>query len=189
MIVYFVIQPDGTPSELRLLQSMGYGMDEAGLEAVKHSTFNPGKREGLPVKVMASMQPRFDITVADKAWGAGPMVVDSPKGSQTVQLRKASLPPMDCEGGNEAVVFEFLVDRDGAPHQLETLQGADSEWLPMLRRSISSWVFEPSSQDGQAIDSRVRVVLVKGDTEFRSTAARDFWKTWKDSKTEPAKQR
>ena len=54
---------DGKAHNIRVLRSLGMGLDEKAIEAVRQWTFNPGRKDGKPVKVAAQIQVGFRIVV------------------------------------------------------------------------------------------------------------------------------
>jgi protein TonB len=56
-----IIGPDGRPRNLRVLRSLGMGLDEKALEKVKTWLFEPGKKDGQPVAVTMNIQVDFHL--------------------------------------------------------------------------------------------------------------------------------
>ncbi len=56
-----VVQPDGTPSDIRIVHSLGYGLDEKAAEAVSTWRFKPALKEGVPVAVHAQVEVSFRL--------------------------------------------------------------------------------------------------------------------------------
>ena len=52
---------DGLAHNIRVLRSLGLGLDEKAVEAVKQWKFSPGKKDGKPVKVLAQIQVSFRL--------------------------------------------------------------------------------------------------------------------------------
>ncbi len=52
---------DGMAHNIRILRSLGLGLDEKAVEAVKQWRFSPGKKDGKPVKVAAQIQVSFRL--------------------------------------------------------------------------------------------------------------------------------
>lgn len=61
VLVYAEIGPDGHPRNLRVVQSMGLGLDEKALEAVAKWLFRPGMKNGRPVMVRATFEVNFRL--------------------------------------------------------------------------------------------------------------------------------
>jgi periplasmic protein TonB len=56
-----IIGPDGRPRNLRVVRSLGMGLDEKALEKVKTWLFEPGKRNGQPVSVAMTLEVDFRL--------------------------------------------------------------------------------------------------------------------------------
>jgi periplasmic protein TonB len=56
-----VVEPDGRASHLRVMRSLGMGLDEKALEAVRTWRFEPGTKEGRPVPVLMEVEVDFRI--------------------------------------------------------------------------------------------------------------------------------
>ncbi len=55
-VLYVEIGPDGVARNFRVMRGLGFGLDEAGMEAVSHWRFKPGTRDGQPVTVAATIE-------------------------------------------------------------------------------------------------------------------------------------
>ena len=55
------IWEDGLAHNIRILRSLGLGLDEKAVEAVKKWKFSPGKKDGKPVRVAAQIQVSFRL--------------------------------------------------------------------------------------------------------------------------------
>lgn len=62
VIVQFVVETDGNPTNAVVVKSAGSILDEAALEAVEKLEFIPGKQRGVPVRVKFSLPVRFNLT-------------------------------------------------------------------------------------------------------------------------------
>ena len=59
--LYVEVAPNGKASNIRVIHSLGLGLDEKAIEAVKKWTFSPGKKDGRPVTVAASIEVNFRL--------------------------------------------------------------------------------------------------------------------------------
>jgi TonB family protein len=59
--LYVEVTPDGKASNIRVLHSLGLGLDEKAIEAVKQWKFRPGMKDGKPVTVQASIEVNFRL--------------------------------------------------------------------------------------------------------------------------------
>jgi len=56
-----IIGPDGKPRNLKVIRSLGMGLDEKAMEKVRTWLFEPGKRNGQPVSVAMTLEVDFRL--------------------------------------------------------------------------------------------------------------------------------
>jgi protein TonB len=56
-----IVTEEGLPTELEVIESAGQLLDEAVLNAVQKWKFEPGKKDGVPVKVRHVIRQSFRI--------------------------------------------------------------------------------------------------------------------------------
>jgi protein TonB len=61
VLLRVIIGADGLPKNITVQRSLGMGLDEKAVEAVKQWRFKPGTREGKPVPVVVSMEVSFRL--------------------------------------------------------------------------------------------------------------------------------
>ena len=59
--LYVEVDPSGRATNIRVLHSLGLGLDEKAIEAVKQWKFKPGMKDGKPVTVQASIEVNFRL--------------------------------------------------------------------------------------------------------------------------------
>jgi TonB family protein len=59
VMLQLVVDEQGMPTQISVLSPLGYGLDEAAIEAVTHWRFQPGTKDGKPVKVQARVETTF----------------------------------------------------------------------------------------------------------------------------------
>ena len=64
VVMAAIIASDGRPTELRILRSLGMGLDEKALEAVRNWKFEPALKDGKPVAVQVNLEVAFANGVA-----------------------------------------------------------------------------------------------------------------------------
>lgn len=66
-----VVSPKGNVAEVKVVKSAGYGLDEKAVEAVRAWKFEPGRKDGIPVPVIADIEMNFRLlespSIAPKA--------------------------------------------------------------------------------------------------------------------------
>ena len=61
VVLYIEVTPDGKASNMKVMKSLGLGLDEKAMEAVKQWKFQPGKKDGKPVTVAATIEVNFRL--------------------------------------------------------------------------------------------------------------------------------
>lgn len=61
VILSVVVTDTGHPASLRLIRSLGFGLDEEAVRAVRQWRFDPGTRYGDPVPVQATVEVNFRL--------------------------------------------------------------------------------------------------------------------------------
>lgn len=61
VVLSLVVGPDGIPRDISVNRSVGLGLDEKAIEAVKTWRFDPGKKDGRPVAVYANVEVNFHL--------------------------------------------------------------------------------------------------------------------------------
>jgi TonB family protein len=56
-----VVRRDGSVGDVKVLQGLGYGLDERAVAAVKQWKFSPGTLKGTPVDVMVEVSMDFRL--------------------------------------------------------------------------------------------------------------------------------
>ncbi len=61
VVLLAIIGPDGRPRNLQVARSLGMGLDEKAIEAVRNWRFEPGRKDGHPVAVQIAVEVDFHI--------------------------------------------------------------------------------------------------------------------------------
>jgi TonB family protein len=61
VVLQLVVDARGFPQNIKVLRSLGLGLDEKAIEAVAQWRFNPGRKDGKPVPVMATIEVNFRL--------------------------------------------------------------------------------------------------------------------------------
>lgn len=61
VLLYVEVDPTGKAINMRVLHSLGLGLDEKAMEAVKKWKFKPGVKDGKPVTVQAQIEVNFRL--------------------------------------------------------------------------------------------------------------------------------
>ena len=60
-VLWLVVGPDGRPRDIKVARSLGLGLDEKAIEAVKNWKFEPAMKDGKPVAVQINVEVNFHL--------------------------------------------------------------------------------------------------------------------------------
>lgn len=61
VVLWVVVGPDGHPRDIRVQRSLGLGLDEKAVEAVRQWKFEPARKDGSPVAVQINVEVNFRL--------------------------------------------------------------------------------------------------------------------------------
>jgi TonB family protein len=61
VVFEIVVRRDGSVGDVRLLQGLGYGLDQRAMQAVRQWRFDPARRKGVPVDVLVEVSVEFKL--------------------------------------------------------------------------------------------------------------------------------
>jgi TonB family protein len=61
VILWVVVGPDGRVHDVRVARSLGLGLDEKAMEAVKNWKFEPSRKDGQAVAVGVNIEVNFHL--------------------------------------------------------------------------------------------------------------------------------
>ena len=61
VVIFIVVDERGSPRDLKVIRPLGLGLDQKALEAVQQWKFSPGKKDGRPVAVQATIEVNFRL--------------------------------------------------------------------------------------------------------------------------------
>ncbi len=60
-VLWLIVGPDGKPRDIRIARTLGLGLDEKAIEAVKRWVFEPALKDGRPVAVQINVEVSFRL--------------------------------------------------------------------------------------------------------------------------------
>jgi periplasmic protein TonB len=61
VVLWIIVGPDGRTRDVRVVRSLGLGLDEKAIEAVKQWKFEPARKDGQPVAVQVNVEVNFRL--------------------------------------------------------------------------------------------------------------------------------
>lgn len=77
VVLYIQVYPDGTARNITIQSSLGSGLDEKAIEAVKQWRFSPGTKYGKRVVVPATIEVKFQLNDRSEPCRAGPPQIEN----------------------------------------------------------------------------------------------------------------
>jgi TonB family protein len=61
VVLFVVVDEKGNPRDIQVQRPLGLGLDQKAIEAVQKWKFSPGKKDGKPVAVQATIEVNFRL--------------------------------------------------------------------------------------------------------------------------------
>lgn len=152
MVLSLVVSGDGTPLNLKVLKGLGLGLDEKAQEAVALWRFAPGKKDGNPVPVLATIQVNFRLLPSSPGgWHVTRVVCNSPNGASCPMPVKVKFPPDKLSGTPGSVTLGLDVSEKGSPTNVHVEKSSDPKWGEEVTAAVRGWKFDPGMKEGEPI--------------------------------------
>jgi len=156
---------DGSTTDLRILKSLGLGLDEAALDAARNWKFAPATLHGKPVPQGIPITLEFRLPSRVPGWHVTKIGFTKPEGAaRPTLLQAAPFPPdrMNPDLAEEASIDAAMsrvpdasvsmeIDTSGNPRQLQINAASMPIWGDDAVRALMQWRFNPALQGGTAI--------------------------------------
>lgn len=174
-LLSLVIDSDGTPSGMQVVQSHGAPFDAAAIDALKRSRFQPGTLAGKPVPVRVYARVRFfqdqrpayphlinrlmpaegfaqpprGNRFAQHLYDKPPVPTYTSPAEYSEQARKAKF--------NGAVIVSILVNEEGIPIDPQIIRPIGMGLDEKAVESVLQYRFKPAMKDGVPVAARISV--------------------------------
>jgi TonB family protein len=160
VVLLVVVDTRGKPTDIKVEKSLGGGLDEQAIKAVRKWRFSPGTKNGVPVDATIHLNMAFHLeeplpTDLYKVGGdvSAPKVISQPDPFYSEAARQAKL--------QGVVVLKIVVDSNGKTKNIKVLRslggGLDEEAIEAVKR----WKFVPAKKNGVPV-----VVMVTVEVAF-----------------------
>jgi TonB family protein len=150
------VEIDGRVSAARVVQGLGFGLDQNALVALRQWRFRPGTRAGRPVAMNAEVDVEFslrneavnEVIANDMATRVGPGVTP-PRAVRMFALwpRRPRI--------SGTVVLDVVLLEDGTPKIVKILQSLDPVLDETAIRNFERWKFSPAMKNGRPVKVRM----------------------------------
>lgn len=156
VVLYLEVNRDGQLAKVHLLQSLGMGLDEKAIEAVKHWRFAPGMKDGVPVETEQSVEIPFHLPEA-RTWGIRRCLYrttrdkyGTSKGITDPLLINYINPSADsCRADQARAVVNFEIKKDGTTDHVKMALANGDEAGKSIGSAVVGWVFQPGLRKGK----------------------------------------
>jgi TonB family protein len=145
VLLYVEIDPSGQATNIKVQRSLGLGLDEKAVEAVRQWVFKPGTKEGTPVTVAATIEVNFRLL---SHWQIARQEFPADNGVVKPQLGAHALPPECRAPVNLTAALD--IDSSGTVASARVLRTTDATQDSGVLDAIRLWRFTPARWQGTA---------------------------------------
>jgi TonB family protein len=178
------ITEQGVPQDMRVIKSLGLGLDEQALAAIQQWRYMPGTFEGRPVPAPITLPVEFRLPDKQSRWHLIRADFTPPEGASGPQFSKTTYPygiGISLRAFEQALVIRaigreatatvaFDVDEHGIPGNLQVLNASHPIWGPEAMAVVREWQFVPGMKSGAPVSVLCTVDLVWGPTNLSQQA-------------------
>jgi TonB family protein len=161
----FVVGEDGKVRDVRAVSpSLGLGLDEKAIEAVRAWRFKAGLKNGMPVPVRLDLESSFRLAFERGAWALSRAAFHPAEGVAKPVLTLAPYPSIyTATGETGSVGISFDINPEGGTENLHIESSSSSAAEREVISIVRGWQFRPSVKDGQPVPVRCTLEFVKGN--------------------------
>jgi TonB family protein len=167
---------DGAPEDVRVTQSIGLGLDEKAIDAVRQWRFKPGPNADPGVRMLTDVAVDFRLPGKRSPWHLIGVEFKPPDGASRPVFLSAKYPagsgvdPRAYEEARLVVVMgrfataklSFDVDEHGVPVDVHVSDASQEIWGKDAIALVKSWRFRPGLKDGVPISVPCELELIWG---------------------------
>lgn len=140
--IRLIVDQDGSLRDIHVSRSIGMGLDEKAVAAVKTWQFAPGTVEGKPAAVLTTVDVNFQVLTGRKDWRLTRATFDGPE----VDLISADYPAATGPEQYAAVTVSFDIDEAGVPRNVRADTSTDPKWESEVIAIVGQWRFDPGTK-------------------------------------------
>ncbi len=165
VVLEIIIGSDGKARDVKILRSLGLGLDERAITAVNAWEFGPSMKDGQPVNVQAQIDLNFRMLDKDSnpAWHLDRAEFHLLDGLLRPIVENAISPRVAGNAGRATATVTFDIDEEGAPANVKIEKATDDEWSAAVTAALSQWKFHPASGQGSPVSVSCTMDFVRGN--------------------------
>jgi TonB family protein len=149
VIVRAVIGADGIPADMRIIQSLGLGLDQEAALCIQQWRFQPETSHGEAISSNITVEVNFRTMTDPKSGHLSSAKFEVPTGAYRPILLSAKFPRAFEPSSPVTLLFE--VSKDGSVAFVRAKGTGTSEWQHDLIEALEEWKFKPAMKDGLPI--------------------------------------
>jgi TonB family protein len=159
-----VVGANGKADQFKVVYSLGMGLDENAILAVSEWDFEPGKKAGESVPVIATIEVNFRLLPNSNQvlWHLARADFHQPEGATRPTVEKTTTPRVAASDGAK-VVITFDINEQGVPENLHTESASDDNWAHEAAVALAKWRFAPAVKDGSPFAVSCTMEFVRGN--------------------------
>jgi TonB family protein len=175
-----VIDPDGSPRDMRVTRAIGLGLDEKAIDAIARWRFKPGTFAGRPIPVFASFAMDFRLPAKQSRWHLTQAHFALPDGASRPVFSSAPYPAgagispdaidegelIGATGRTASATVQFDIDPRGVPVDFQILNSSAEVWGAEAIRVARAWRFRAATIDGKTIPVLSTLAFAWGQREL-----------------------
>ncbi len=167
VVLYVVVTRSGEVLDARVIQSLGLGLDEKAVEAVKKVGFMRSPTPGVETIIQSAEVPfALDPPVLWRIHRFGALLVLSKaEGKDETEkpvLREYVSPAGGCPADGADVMVKFTISKNGTPEKVDSAGKSFPPVPDAVRAAISNWKFQPGTYKRKAREAEAMVELQCG---------------------------
>ena len=154
--IAFRVDEDGHISGARVVNGLGFGLDQNALVALRQWRFRSGRRNGTP----AAMDAEVDLEFSLRSEGVNELIANDMAtlvgpGVAPPRVVRTSRVPLRAAGAHGLVVLDVVLQQDGSPRIVRILRSLTPEADERAVRHFEQWRFSPAMKSGAPVKVRM----------------------------------
>jgi carboxyl-terminal processing protease len=160
VVVEFVVRPDGTTTELKVVTSPDARLSQAAVDAVAKWRFIAGTQNGKAVYTHLRVPVSFGLQESSNGKARSLETVKPDHDPVVLFAARPQYPPEFVSKQVEGeVLVKFVVCPDGTTADAISLRSSDQRLVPFALQAVLRWKFRPGTKDGQPVYSELEVPI------------------------------